>query len=165
MLSAAIGISSECKRGRLMRGNFIARLCKSSSLAAQCPMCWIYDRLYQHLWSEYGSSFYFLLCVSLSQDLYISFKSGTIHTNPSWARSNNLRCLLMINDPSRSARMLGLCHAIKGKQTSSNVLTFSLFFTGISHISRHRPETFFQPTLINSCRELKLLAKRNPSIH
>ena len=88
---------------------------------------------------EYGSSFYFLLCCSPRISVsFISEATGSPHEyQPSWARSNNLRCLLMINDSSRSIRrkILGLCHAIKGKQTSSNVPIFSLFFTGIPYHS------------------------------
>ena len=52
---------------------------------------------------EDGSSFFYflLLCVSLSA-MYIRNNSLHEYIKPSWARSNNLRCLLMINDPSRS---------------------------------------------------------------
>ena len=98
------GISSECKKDMgLMRGNFIARLCKSSSLLLGTQRAvYIYDHLYQHLWSKMALPFFISYCCVFLSQLCIRNNSLHEYIKPCWARSNNLRCLLMINDPSRS---------------------------------------------------------------
>jgi hypothetical protein len=66
-----LGISSECKRGRLMRGNFIARLCKSSSLAAQCPLCCIYTIAYINIYDRNMALLFISYCVCFSPRIFI----------------------------------------------------------------------------------------------
>lgn len=68
------GISSECKKDMgLMRGNFIARLCKSSSLLLGTQRAvYLYDHLYQHLWSKMALPFFISYCCVFLSLLCIS---------------------------------------------------------------------------------------------
>jgi hypothetical protein len=57
----------------LMRGNFIARLCKSSSLLLGTQRAvYLYDHLYQHLWSKMALPFFISYCCVFLSLLCIS---------------------------------------------------------------------------------------------
>ena len=101
------GISSECKKQERHGAHEGKFYCPSVQILISftwySTRCIFIRSPISTFMIEDGSSFFYflLLCVSLSA-MYIRNNSLHEYIKPSWARSNNLRCLLMINDPSRS---------------------------------------------------------------